>query len=554
VSERHRLGQWFTPEPVVDLALALAGALPAGARILDPACGDGAFLAGVARHHPTAHRLGVEVDPAAAEAAANRAPGAEIVVDDLFAPGIAGRLGRIDAVVGNPPWVRADRMHAAQRVRIGEALAAWPATASDRAALVARADLAAACLLRGLSLLAPGGRLALVLSTALLDADYAAPLWRAAMAVARPVLVLAAPAERWFAEAAVNAMIVVLERHVGDVRVPDDVPDVVTVARLTVPTAEAAARIGRDGLAAVAEVRSAPAADPARWAAALRAPAAWFRVVEAAGDALVPLSALAEIRRGVTSGANDVFYLKRAQAAELGLEAAALAPLVRSPYNGSPAPIAIDPVTTPLVALALPPRADLAAMPRVAAWIARHAPAATRPSLAGREPWWSLPVRPARLFLAKAYGPRFVQRLAPVPVIGDQRVYAVEPRPGVGLEVLAAVLNATWTALALEALGRASMGHGALEWTVADAQQLPVLDVRRATPAQAAALVAALAAMMEREIEHVALERARADRRALDLAAAGLAPGLEEQLDAVWTELLAAVRLRDRWLLPALSA
>jgi predicted RNA methylase len=549
VSERHRLGQWFTPEPVVDLVLALAGALPAGARVLDPACGDGAFLAGVARHHPTARRLGVEVDPAAAEAAADRAPGAEIVVDDLFAPGLAARLGRVDAVVGNPPWVRADRMHAAQRARIGEALAAWPATASDRAALVARADLAAACLLRGLSLLAPGGRLALVLSTALLDADYATPLWRAAMAVARPVLVLAAPAERWFAEAAVNAMIVVLERD-DDVRIPDDV----TVARLTVPTAEAAARVGRDGLAAVAEVRTAPAGDPARWAAALRAPAAWFRVVEAAGDALVPLSALAEIRRGVTSGANDVFYLKRAQAAELGLEAAALAPLVRSPYNGSPAPIAIDPATTPLVALALPPGADLAATPQVAAWIGRHAPAAARPSLAGREPWWSLPARPARLFLAKAYGPRFVQRLAPVPVIGDQRVYAVEPRPGVGLEVLAAVLNATWTALALESLGRASMGHGALEWTVADAQQLPVLDVRRAAPAQAAALVAALSAMMTREIEHVAVERGRADRRALDLAAAALAPGLGDQLDAVWTELLAAVRLRDRWLLPALSA
>jgi hypothetical protein len=552
VSERHRLGQWFTPEPVVDLALAVTGAVRPGARVLDPSCGDGAFLAGVGRRYPSALRLGVEVDPAAAEAAADRAPGAEIVVDDLFAGGLAARVGPVDLVVGNPPWVRADRLDAAQRARIGEALAGWPdLAAADRSALVTRADLAAACLLRGLTMLAPGGRLALVLSTALLDADYAAPLWRAAMALARPVLVLAAPAERWFAEAAVNAMIVVMERRGGD-GVRD--PDAVTVARLTVPTAEAARRVERDGLAAVAEVRTAPAADPARWAAVLRAPAAWFRVAAVAGDALVPLSALAEIRRGVTSGANDVFYVKRAQAAALGLEAAALAPLVRSPYNGSPAPIAIDPATTPVVAVALPATADLAATPRVAAWFAEHAAAQQRPSLAGREPWWSLPARPARLFLAKAYGPRFVQRLAPVPVIGDQRVYAVTPRPGVDIEVLAAVLNSTWTALALESLGRASMGHGALEWTVADAQHLPVLDPRRASRDQAAALVAALAAMMAREIEHVAVERGRADRRALDLAAAALAPGLADQLDAVWTELLAAVRLRDRWLLPALPA
>ena len=548
MSERHRLGQWFTPEPVVDLCLSLCGD---GARLLDPSCGDGGFLARAAALGLGGERIGVEVDAATAEAARVRAPDARIIAGDLFDPALPEQVGRVDRIAGNPPWVRADRLAPEQRRRIAEALAAdWPELpATDRAALIARADLAAMCLLRAVRLLAPGGRMALVLSSALLDADYAAPLWRAVTAAARPRLVLAAPAERWFAEAAVNAMLVVLERRARDgVRDPDEV---VEVARLTVPTAEAARRAG-EGWSGIAEVRSAPAGDPARWGSALRAPAAWFHVARAAGPALVPLGELAELRRGVTSGANDVFYLPRGDAA--ALEDAAIAPLVRSPYNGSPAPIAIDPDTTPLVALALRPDADLAALPRVQAWLDRHAEAAKRPSLSGRQPWWSLPVRPARLFLAKAYGPRFVQRLAPVPVIGDQRVYAVEPRPGVALEVLAAVLNSTWTALALESLGRASMGHGALEWTVADAVRLPVLDVRRATPAQQDALVAALAAIGAREIEHVALERAREDRAALDRAAAALAPGLEEMLPEAWSALLGSVRLRDRWLLPAIPA
>ena len=545
---RRTLGQWYTPEPVVDLALALAGA---GRRLLDPSCGDGAFLTRAAALGAGDERVGVEVDGDAAAAARARG-GAAIVHGDLFEAGLPARLGGFDLVVGNPPWVRADRLGAAQRTRIAAAIAAdWPGLdGGDGGALVARADLAAACLLRGLALTRPGGRVAMVLSTALLDADYAAPLWRAVTAAARPLALVAAPAERWFADAAVNAMIAVLERRAGAAAVRD--PDVV-VARLTVATAEAARRApGLDGLAAVAEVRRAAADDPARWAAALRAPATWFGLAGAADGALVPLAELADVRRGTTSGANEVFYLRRSQAIELGLEPEVVAPLVRSPYNGSPAPIAIDPGATPLVALAIPADAALERLPRARAWLDAHADAAARPSLRGREPWWALPARPARLFLAKAYGPRFIQRLAPVPVIGDQRVYALAPRPGVELEVLAAALNSTWTALALESLGRASMGHGALEWTVADAARLPVLDVRRATPPQREALVAALRALAGRNVEHVLVERRRADRDALDRAAAALAPGLDRWLGEAWDALLGSVRLRDRWLLPAL--
>ena len=389
----------------------------------------------------------------------------------------------------------------------------------------------------------------MVLSTALLDADYAAPLWRVVAAAGAVRAVAAAPAERWFADAAVNAMLIVIERGAAAGEVP--------CARLVVPTAAAARAVrAPDDWGEAAEVRRAPAEAPAAWAAALRAPAAWFEVAAAAGaaGALVPLGELATVRRGMTTGANDVFYLTRARAQALGIEPAALAPVVRSPYNGSEAPIAIDPATTPLVALALPPDpAALRRWPRAAAHVRAHAAAAKRPSLRARDPWWSLPARPARLYLAKAYGPRFVQRLAPVPVLGDQRVYAIEPRPGVDLEALAAVLNAVWTALALESLGRASMGHGAVEWTVADAARLPVLDVRRAGARARRALTAALTRLAPRPVEHVASERDRADRAALDRAAAALAPGLPALLAPAWDALCASVKLRDRWLLPAVG-
>ncbi|AFV77522.1 hypothetical protein Theos_2550 (plasmid) [Thermus oshimai JL-2] len=42
----------------------------------------------------------------------------------------------------------------------------------------------------------------------------------------------------------------------------------------------------------------------------LRAPDIYFRILEKAGDKLVRLSEVAEVRRGFTTGANDFFYLK----------------------------------------------------------------------------------------------------------------------------------------------------------------------------------------------------------------------------------------------------
>ena len=49
-----------------------------------------------------------------------------------------------------------------------------------------------------------------------------------------------------------------------------------------------------------------------------------------------------------------------------------------------------------------------------------------------------------------------------------------------GTTGIAMKMNALPTSLALESLGRGSMGYGAIEWTVHDAMDLPVLDVRRA--------------------------------------------------------------------------
>lgn len=561
-ARRLALGQWFTPPEVADLALALA--LPPASpealqelRVLDPACGDGVFLAraharGVGRLH------GIEIDEAAAAAARARVPAACIHRGDLFDDAIASGMlpGMLfDAVVGNPPYVRQERLDTATKQRIRQRLIRdWPdVPAAAITRVVGRGDLAAACILRALRQARPGARVALVVSSALLDAAYAAALWQVVARCGRVVALVDAPRERWFDDAAINAMILVLERAGAAARAPAPVQ----VARLSVPTAEAAHRT-RDlaSLAHVAEVRQAPADRPERWAASLRASAAWFAFEDRAGAALVPLGTIAEVRRGLTSGANDIFYLPRARAAALGLEPDLLLPLLRSPRGH--ATIAVDPAVATHVALVCPPEAGaLARYPAARDYLDAHRQAAQRPSLRARRVWWSLPVRPARLFLTKAYGARFVQCLAGAPMVADQRAYAIHPADGpadgpagkparqIDAPLLAAVLNSTFTAFALESLGRASMGEGALEWTVADAAHLPILDPRRLAAPEAEAARRALLGCAGRAIGNVREERCEADRLRLDRAVAAAAPGALRQLDEVWEALIDSVRRRN---------
>jgi len=125
--------------------------------------------------------------------------------------------------------------------------------------------------------------------------------------------------------------------------------------------------------------------------------------------------------------------------------------------------------------------------------------------------------------------------------VADQRFYSLAPRRGVRLDTLAAVLNGSFTALALESLGRASMGEGALEWSVGDAEKLPVLDPRRLDAAAVGRAFRAVASSPAADV--FAADAARA---ALDAALlgplAGQAEAIRDGLRAAVSERLARSR------------
>jgi SAM-dependent methyltransferase len=183
---RRAAGSYYTPRWLVDEVVAetLAPVLARGVawpRVLDPACGDGRFLASAAaliaaRRGVTAAAaarrcmVGVERDARAAAAARAAVPGADVRVGDAL---LGDAIDEdFDAVVGNPPWVRSVTLRRADPKT-------WRALRGRFVATSYREwDLYAAFLERALDWGAEAG---LVTPSRWLTAQFAGPL-RAALA------------------------------------------------------------------------------------------------------------------------------------------------------------------------------------------------------------------------------------------------------------------------------------------------------------------------------------------------------------------------------------
>jgi len=184
-AEAQRIrGEYFTPPPLVEavLSLAMPHLGPGPFTVVDPACGDGAFLAAAARALPGARLHGLELDPAHAAAARRSVPGARILAADALRGGWDA-LARIlpdrgeELWLGNPPYNGTSPL-----LRDGPAYRALRARLALDDALPRgtslRDDYAFFLLLASERLASRQGVLAWVTSATLLDAFLYAPLRR----------------------------------------------------------------------------------------------------------------------------------------------------------------------------------------------------------------------------------------------------------------------------------------------------------------------------------------------------------------------------------------
>ena len=282
--------------------------------VLEPSCGDGAFVAAASTRYRSLGVedlagvfVGVERDVEEAAKARLAVPSARILTSDFF--DVEPReVGAVDAILGNPPYIRYHGFFGDDRAK---------GLARSNAMGVSLTRLAsswAPFVVHATAFLRPGGRLALVLPAELLHADYARPVrdllikrFGSVMVVAfdRPV----------FGDAQVDAVLLLAsdddDRGLRVLRLPDEKPlDVLEVSDY---------------------VHLAVGDATSRWSRNLDFDAGeTYTALEAARSA-IRLGSIASVDIGFVSGANDFFVMTSADAAARGIPNAFLSPAVRRP-------------------------------------------------------------------------------------------------------------------------------------------------------------------------------------------------------------------------------
>ncbi|MEN3281501.1 MAG: adenine-specific DNA-methyltransferase [Solirubrobacteraceae bacterium] len=186
---RKARGAFFTPEPIADYLADWAVEGDPHATVLDPTCGEAVFLrsagrrllaAGAAASDVEQQVIGVDLHRGSVDASRRlleeEGLGGTFIAEDFFGLSPPGRLDScipaVDAVIGNPPFVRYQDHAGLDRKRSAQAALAQgvrlSGLASSWAALVVHA-----C-----GFLKPEGRLAMVLPAELLSVGYAEPVRR----------------------------------------------------------------------------------------------------------------------------------------------------------------------------------------------------------------------------------------------------------------------------------------------------------------------------------------------------------------------------------------
>lgn len=186
---RKARGAFFTPPAIADYLAAWAVDDDPNAKILDPTCGEAVFLLAAGRRLKELGRAANELDQQVFgvdlhEQSLNASMAlleaedldAHLLADDFFNVSAPGHLGSplplVDAVIGNPPFVRYQEHSGLVRKRAAEAAFAQGVRLSGLASSWA------ALLVHACGFLKADGRLAMVLPAELLTVHYAEPIRR----------------------------------------------------------------------------------------------------------------------------------------------------------------------------------------------------------------------------------------------------------------------------------------------------------------------------------------------------------------------------------------
>ena len=389
-----------------------------------------------------------------------------------FAEVFADRRG-FDIAIANPPYVRQEK--------IGPTKSDLRKEYAD--STVARSDLYCYFYVRGLQLLRAGGMHVFVCSNSWLDVGYGAKLQEYLLKNARVDTVYESAVERQFSTAQINTIISVISRTEAEndhstkfVSLRDEFETAIADA-----TKRREITMSKGDLRDVAQVnpvgRGTPKFVGDKWGAKyLRAPDIYRTVMKKGVGNLLRLGDLAKVRRGITSGANDFFYLTQDHVSKWGIEDTFLQPMIKSPRESGR--IQIDVGSLPHKAFTC--HRDKQKLRGTAAldyinW-GESQGYNRKPSLAARNRWWDLGQDPHCTTATNIrVGTTSRTFYAHQELMFDKAFYEIDSKHSSPKQISTA-MNSSLLQLMINVFGRVNLGGGVLEVTVYEFADLLIVD------------------------------------------------------------------------------
>ena len=393
------------------------------------------------------------------EKIANWDPYNQNATADFFDPEwMFGITEGFDVVIGNPPYVRQEKIKALK-----------PTLKKHYTCYTGAADLYVYFYERGLQLLSPNGVHTFICSNSWLDVNYGAPLQKYLLDNTESAVICHSEAEREFESADINTIVSILRNGTPDADshlrfltfktfIGD--PDVENRRERTRTYTE---------LAQAGTRENKYAGD--KWGGKyLRAPDIYWTILEKGKDKLVRLGDIAKVKRGFTTGANEFFYLDAARIQEWGIESEYLKSVIKSPRECKS--IRVDPSQLQFKLFMC--HADKAALSGTAAleyikWGQKQR-FHQRPSCRSRARWWDLGEESGNSIFVKEASETSAVFYNPDNYLVDCRLYYANLSNDVFL-----FLNSVIGAMFFEFYNRAGLGKGARSMMVSDYENVPIL-------------------------------------------------------------------------------
>lgn len=613
-SEQRSKGQFFTEAPICDLMLALT--LQTGTeKLLEPGCGAGAFLLSAAecmdkKFSRSAAQIaeqlyGVELDPVAHTQAVENCKSAglskplQLLQTDFLSSAIDD-LGLFDVIIGNPPYVRHEMVKqslhmdkSAAHVYLQEKYKAYLTQFPEQQSLLSqKADLYIWFFLQAATLLKPGGRLAFITSNSWLNAAFGKSFCQFLMQQFDLRFLIESTCERWFLDAAVNSVIVILDKK--DPSQKKELPPV-KVIQFHQPLTQWLSERGQDDYWQALDaqldamnytetinnsawsVRTISAeqfenkkasrhSSHHYWTMLMRAPKALLNLLKKP-SCWTTLGQVGNVRYPIKTGINRFFYLNRKQAAERQIEPQFLHPVVKSIRQLETYRIDSKDCETLLFSCQEPEGtlqakgliqalkyiewgSQQVALPRQKRAV--QVPWPQVPSVQNRIRWYAIaPLSSPHILCSRFYDRRFFFPVCDGNVMEDQTFYGVTLPEGTQPTFIAALLNSTLTMGILEFWGRTNLGEGVLQFSRGDMAALPLPSPALYTAEEQREMMTAFERMSQRKVYPVAEEVLLADRQQLDVAvlkpllkAAGCETPVESFRQSLIDSLLARMQQR----------